>query len=106
MEARMIARLWTGATHAEDAERYLEYLRRTGLAEYATVDGHRSTLTLRRIEGERAEFALLTIWDSWDAVRRFAGDDPGRAVFYPEDDRYLVARDDRVTHFEVVDHQT
>ena len=80
-------------------------VRQTGLAEYAAVDGHRSTLTLRRIEGDQAEFALLTIWDSWDAVRRFAGDDPGRAVFYPEDDRYLVARDDRVTHFEIVDHQ-
>jgi hypothetical protein len=40
-----------------------------------------------------------------EAVRRFSGVDPERAVFYPEDDRFLVARDDRVTHFEVVDHQ-
>jgi hypothetical protein len=40
-----------------------------------------------------------------DAVRRFAGDDPERAVFYPEDDRYLVARDEHVTHYEVVDIQ-
>ena len=99
----MIARLWKGATRAEDSDRYLEYLRRTGLAEYARTEGHRSTVTLCRVEGGRAEFMLLTIWDSMDAVRRFAGDDPKRAVFYPEDDRYLVARDDRVTHFEVVD---
>ena len=102
----MIARVWKGATRAEDADTYLEYPRRTGLAEYAGTEGHRSTITLRRIDGERAEFLLLTLWESMDAVRRFAGDDdPLRAVFYPEDDRYLVSRDDRVTHFEVVDQQ-
>ena len=100
----MIARVWSGATRAADGDEYLEYLRRTGLSEYAATDGHRGTLTLRRIAGDRAEFVLVTTWESMDAVRRFAGDDPERAVFYPEDDRYLVARDERVAHFEVVGH--
>jgi hypothetical protein len=40
-----------------------------------------------------------------EAVRRFAGDEPDRAVFYPEDERFLVERGERVEHFEVV-HQT
>ena len=101
----MVARTWWGATRADDAADYLDYLRKTGLAEYARTPGHRRTLTLRRIVGERAEFLLVTLWDSMDAVRRFAGDDPERAVFYPEDERYLVARDEYVTHFEVVDIQ-
>jgi hypothetical protein len=26
----------------------------------------------------------------------------GRAVFYPEDDRFLISRDDQVDHYEVV----
>src|SRR5712671_3184864 len=101
----MLARTWWGATNADDADNYLDYLRRTGLAEYAGIPGHRRTLTLRRIVRERAEFLIISLWDSMDAVRRFAGEDPERAVFYPEDDRYLVARDDHVTHFEVVDIQ-
>jgi heme-degrading monooxygenase HmoA len=101
----VVARLWRGATRAEDADRYLDYLRETGLAEYASTPGHRSTLTLRRAREDRAEFLLITLWDSMDAVRAFAGADPERAVFYPEDDRYLVDRDDRVTHFDLVDHQ-
>src|ERR687889_347271 len=101
----MVARTWWGATRVEDAERYHEYLRRTGLSEYARIPGHRRTLTLRRIAQERAEFLIVTLWDSMDAVRRFAGDEPERAVFYPEDDRFLVARDDHVTHYEVVDMQ-
>jgi len=101
----MIARTWWGATRADDAADYLEYLRETGLSEYARIPGHRRTLTLRRIAHGRAEFLIVTLWDSIEAVRRFAGDDPERAVFYPEDDRYLVARDEHVTHFEVVDMQ-
>jgi len=98
----MIARVWRGATRAEDAEAYLEYLHRTGHAEYRRIPGHRRTVTLRRIDGERAEFVILSFWDSLDAVRAFAGSDVGEAVFYAEDDRYLVERDDRVAHFDVV----
>ena len=101
----MVARTWWGSTCADDAAHYLDYLRETGLAEYARIPGHRRTLTLRRIAQGRAEFLIVTLWDSMDAVRRFAGDEPERAVFYPEDDRYLVARDEHVTHFEVVDMQ-
>lgn len=101
----MIARIWSGATKADDADAYLDYLHRTGLAEYALTPGHRRTITMRRIADGRAEFLLVTLWDSLDAVRAFAGDDLERAVFYPEDDRFLVARDERVTHFDVVDHQ-
>jgi hypothetical protein len=36
-----------------------------------------------------------------DAVRAFAGDDPERAVFYPEDDRFLVDRELTVSHYTI-----
>jgi heme-degrading monooxygenase HmoA len=97
----MIARTWWGATRAADADAYLDYLNATGLTAYRATPGNRGVLALRRIEGDRAEFLLLTLWDSEDAIRRFAGDDIGRAVFYPEDERFLVARDERVNHYEV-----
>lgn len=98
----MIVRTWRGATRAADAERYLEYLERTGLSEYRATPGNRGALALRRIDGDRAEFLLITFWDSDEAVRNFAGAHPDRAVFYPEDDRFLVDRDDHVTHFDLV----
>lgn len=97
----MIARIWRGATRASDADAYLAYLDHTGHPGYRRVAGHRRTVTLRRIVGDRAEFVMLTFWDSLDAVRGFAGTDVERAVFYPEDDRYLVEREDRVAHFDV-----
>jgi heme-degrading monooxygenase HmoA len=98
----MIARIWAGATRAADADTYLDYLHSTGLAEYRATPGNRGVLALRRIAGDRAEFLLVTLWDSEEAIRRFAGDDIERAVFYPEDGRFLIARDERVRHFEVV----
>jgi heme-degrading monooxygenase HmoA len=97
----MIARTWAGATRAADADAYLDYLHATGLAAYRATPGNRGVLALRRVEGDRAEFLLLTLWDSEDAIRRFAGDDIGRAVFYPEDERFLIARDEHVNHYEV-----
>jgi hypothetical protein len=36
-----------------------------------------------------------------DSVRSFAGDDPSRAVYYPEDDRFLIERSPTVEHYEV-----
>jgi heme-degrading monooxygenase HmoA len=98
----MIARTWRGATKAQDAEAYLEYLRRTGLAEYQKTAGNRGVLGLRRIVKDRAEFLLVSLWDSKEAIRQFAGDDIEKAVFYPEDERFLVEREDHVSHYEVV----
>jgi len=98
----MIARTWRGATRAEDADAYVEYLEKTGFSEYRATPGNRGVLALRNVSGGRAEFLLLTLWESEEAIRRFAGDDIDRAVFYPEDDRFLVERGERVDHFEVV----
>lgn len=58
---------------------------------------------LRRDSGERTEFVTFSLWDSFDSIRAFAGDDIETAVYYPEDERYLVERDARVSHYEVAD---
>lgn len=100
----MLARMWRGATSAADADAYLDYLRRTGLRGYAETPGNRGALVLRRVVGDRAEFVTLSFWESLDAVRGFStGEDVTRAVFYPADDRFLVARDRYAEHFEVAD---
>jgi heme-degrading monooxygenase HmoA len=98
----MIARIWRGATKAEDAETYLRYLEETGFREYRATPGNLGVQALRRVVDGRAELLLLTLWESEEAIRRFAGDEIGRAVFYPEDERFLVEKDDHVDHFEVV----
>lgn len=97
----MIARIWRGATRAVDAEAYVAYLRGTGLKEYRATAGNQGAWVLWRRVGDRAEFVTLSFWESREAIAGFAGDDIERAVFYPEDDRFLVARELTVEHYEV-----
>ena len=97
----MIARTWRGAVRAADAEAYADYIRRTGLAAYAATPGNLGAWLMYRIEGDRAEVETISLWESMDAIHGFAGEDVDRAVFYPEDDRYLVDRD-LIAHHWVV----
>jgi len=99
----VIARIWRGAAREEAADEYVEYLRRTGLKEYRQTPGNRGAYVLRRILGDRAEFVTLSFWDSEESIRAFAGEDIEKAVFYPEDDRFLVAREPTTEHYEVFD---
>ena len=101
----MIARIWTGAVRREDGDAYASYMRETGVAAYLRTAGNRGAWMLRREIEDRAEFVMVTLWDSLDAVKAFAGDDHEIAVFYPDDDRYLVERDDRAAHFDVLEQQ-
>jgi antibiotic biosynthesis monooxygenase (ABM) superfamily enzyme len=100
----MIARVWRGSTRAEDADAYAAYLEETGMQSARALTGNRGTLVLRRANGDLAEFETILLFDSLDDVRAFAGDDIETAVFYPEDDEYLVDRDLVVRHFDVDVH--
>ncbi len=99
----MIARTWHGMVRAADAEAYHRYLLATGVPDYRTTAGNRGVHVLRRVDGELAHFLLLTFWDSWDAIRAFAGEVPERARYYSEDDRWLLEKEPFVTHYEVLD---
>lgn len=98
----MIARTWTGTVRRADADEYARYIRETGFAEYGQTPGNRGAWLLRRDLGERTEFIALSLWDSEDAIRAFAGDDIEAAVLYPEDERYLIGGESAVTHYDVV----
>ena len=99
----MIARVWRGWTAVADADEYAEYLLATGMRQARETPGNGGAYFLRRIDGERAEFITVIFWETLEAVRAFAGDDIERAVFFPEDERYLVERELTVTHYEVFD---
>ena len=99
----MITRIWRGTVREADKDIYLEYLRKTGLKEYAETPGNRGVYTLRRIKDGKCEFLLLTLWDSYDAIKAFAGEEYEKAVYYPEDDRFLIDRGPKVEHYEMLD---
>lgn len=98
----MIARMWRGAVRRDDADAYAEYIANTGMAAYRSTPGNQGAWMLRRDVGDRSEIVTFSLWDSQDSIRAFAGDDIDQAVFYQEDDRFLVERDRTVRHYEVV----
>lgn len=98
----MIARIWHGETPASKADAYLEVLLRSGIPDYASTSGHLQTLVLQSRTEEVAHFLLLTLWESMESVRAFAGEDVEKARYYPEDRDFLLAFEDKVSHFAVV----
>jgi|ERR1700754_4540383 heme-degrading monooxygenase HmoA len=99
----MIARIWRGATAADRADEYLEYLKRTGVADYTATPGNHGVQILTRTHDGRTDFTILSYWESLDAIKAFAGDDPEASRFYPEDDEFLIHKEPRVEHHDVAD---
>jgi len=97
----MIARTWHGVTPLAKADEYLHLRRTIAVPDYQAIAGNRGVYVMRRIEGETAHFLLLTLWDSEDAIRQFAGEDIEKAKYYDFDPDYLVELEPTVTHYEV-----
>ena len=79
----MIARIWKGAVRKHDGDAYANYMRKTGIAAYASTPGNRGVWMLRRDINEHTEFLMFTLWESLDSVKAFAGQNYETAVFYP-----------------------
>ena len=98
----MIARMWRGKIRTDDVTAYVEYIDGTGIREYRQTPGNRGAQMWTRDLGDgTTEVITVSWWDDLDSIHGFAGDDIEVAVFYPEDDNYLVDRETRVNHFVV-----
>lgn len=97
----MIVRLWHGRTKSEDAEQYEQFMKVRAAPDYGSVDGLLKVYFTRRDEGAQTHFLLITVWDSIEAVRRFAGEHPEKAKYYAEDDGFLLEKEENVGLYEV-----
>jgi heme-degrading monooxygenase HmoA len=97
----MIARTWHGVTPAAKADDYLRLMLTVAVPDYQAIPGNRGVYVLRRIEGETAHFLLLSLWDSAEALRQFAGMEMEAAKYYDFDSAYLLELEPTVTHYDV-----
>jgi len=44
---------------------------------------------------------LFTLWDSMESVKRFAGEHPEKAKYYPEDDSFLLEKEETSALYEL-----
>jgi heme-degrading monooxygenase HmoA len=97
----MIARIWHGVTLAAKADAYLTFLKRSGVPDYESTPGKRGVLVLRRLDGDKAHFLTLSLWETLESIAAFAGDDIERAKYYPEDRDFLLEFEPTVAHYTV-----
>ena len=104
--SKLIARVWHGVTDAARADEYAGYLERTGAQECRATPGNRGVYVLRRFKQNRAEFTFISLWESVEAIRRFAGEDYEKAHYYAEDRDFLLELEPFVKHYDVLDAPT
>jgi heme-degrading monooxygenase HmoA len=98
----MISRVWHGWTTSENAKAYETLLRNEVLPGIHRVHGFKGAHVLRRDLRDEVEFVTITLFDSLEAVKEFAGEDYEAAVILPEARRLLARFDARSAHYETV----
>jgi heme-degrading monooxygenase HmoA len=96
-----VLREWRALIRRDLKEEYLAYVKATGLAAYLATPGNlAASVAVRDLDAERSEIVTLSWWRDIAAIRAFAGEDLERARYFPEDDRFLLTRPERVLHYE------
>jgi uncharacterized protein len=98
-----ILRMWKGCSTAHRANEYVQHACGNVFPRLRAIEGYRGAYLVRRAVNDRMEFTVLTCWESMDAVRKFAGAEPEKAVIDPEARAMLTDFDESVTHFEIID---
>lgn len=98
----MIGRLWRGWTNLENADSYEALLRQEILPGIHRIRGYRGAYLLKRDVPEGVEFATLTLFDSMDAVKAFAGENYETAVVPPAARALLRDFERTSLHYAVV----
>ena len=97
----MIARHWRGWTEIENADAYEALLKNKVLPSLRGIKGYRGGYILRSDGLEEVEFVVINLFDSLDAVRRFAGPSYTVPVFEPEAKKLLRRADPLAMHYDV-----
>jgi heme-degrading monooxygenase HmoA len=99
----VIARVWRGWTAPADADAYERFLREDLFPQVRRLEGFRGAHILRRPapDGD-VEFVTITMFESLDAVKSFAGEDYETPVIEPEAQRLLSHYEDRAVHYDHV----
>ncbi len=98
----MIWRIWHGTTTTENADPYEQLLRSHVLPGIHQVAGYQGAHLLRRLIPNGVEFVTITVFESMEAVRAFAGEDFEAAVILPEARRLLSTFDARSEHYQLI----
>ena len=92
-----VARTWHADPTPDGCEAYRHHFTSVVLEELRRIEGFRGAYVLMR----DGHVQVISLWESYEAVQRFAGDDIDRAVVEPAAAALLVRYDGHCTHYEV-----
>lgn len=99
----MIARHWRGIAHSAQGNNYIEHLRTDTFPKLASLDGFiKASILTREIE-VGTEFLVITIWQSLDSIRAFAGEDAELAVVPDLVRTMMISYDQQARHYQIID---
>lgn len=101
----MIARHWRGLAKKENATPYIDHLLNGTFPLLKTIKGFISASILQQETNEGIWFLIITQWESIEAIRQFAGDEPTVAVVPPLVQQLMIRYDKQVEHYAVT-HST
>ena len=99
--ADMVVRFWSARTTQVRFPDYLRHFNEHVLPHLRATQGFLEARVLSQSDGVVVQFIVETLWASMDAIKGFAGADPGVAVVAKEAVHLLTSYDHRVLHYEV-----
>ena len=99
----MIARIWKGEVPLDRSDEYLTRMREVAIPDYHSTAGNQGAFALRRLHEDRAEFLMLTFWESLESIKAFNGDDISVAKYYDFDAEVLLEMVPNADHYEIYD---
>jgi heme-degrading monooxygenase HmoA len=83
----MVARHWRGWTTVQNADAYEILLKSKVLPGLREIEGYRGGYVLRKDDTNEAEFLVVNLFDSLEAIKRFAARSTRRPSSNPKQQR-------------------
>ena len=98
----MIERHWKGIAKIHEADNYVKHLQTKTFPHLVGLNGFIKASILKRSVDQGVEFLVVTVWDSIDSIKAFAGEQVEVANVPPEVREMMVEFEPKATHYEVV----
>ncbi len=97
----MISRHWRALARRGEADNYIRHLTHETFPKLGDLPGFVRASIQKRELPTGTEFLIVTEWESLDAIKGFAGDDPETAVVPAKVQAMMLEFDARARHYEI-----
>lgn len=97
-EPGAIARIWQGKTSAATTQEYVELAKQFCVKTAIATPGNLGVTVLHRTDGDITYHTFVSFWKNMDAVKRYAGEDYQKPVFFVNEQALLLESQGQVEH--------